>query len=335
MKITFFEFENQHQPLFDCLTHEHELVFTSAALNSNTVERHTDTHVIATLNESVLSEAILSQLPALRLIISRTTGFDHIALDYCRQRNITVTYVPHYGQHTVAEHTFSLLLTLSHQLTAELARPRRGDFSPKGARGFDLFGKTMGIIGVGNIGRNTLRIARGFNMPVLGHDIAPDMELAKKFAFEYVSKEQLLAESDIITLHLPGDESTFNFISASEFKRMKPGAILINTARGSIVDIMALADALLSGTLGGACLDVLPHETILRNRDALHQALLDSSPLTRELLTIRSLLDLPNVVMTPHTAYNTKEAVERILTTTRENIEGFLSGSPINTVPVL
>jgi D-lactate dehydrogenase len=335
MRITFFELEAQHEALFDPLLGAHALTFTPAPLTVQNASDFANSEMITTLNESVLSEAVLAQLPHLKLIVSRTTGFDHIPMAACQQRGIAVSYIPHYGIHTVAEHAFALLLSLSHQLAHETARAHCGDFSPKGARGFDLFGKTMGIIGVGNIGRNTVRIARGFNLNVLARDIAPKPELAEQMGFQYVSMARVLAESDFVTLHVPGDESTRNLIGAAEIAQMKPGAILINTARGSVVDGVALADALLSGHLGGACLDVLPHESILRNRDLLLRTLRDNSPEVRELLAIQALLDMPNVVITPHVAYNTREAMERILRTTLENIQGFLTQMPRNMVPAL
>ncbi len=340
MNITFFEFEPAFESLMSDLASGNKLRFTRKPLTLESVAEFADSDIIATLNESVLDASILAQLPALQCIVSETTGFDHIPLDYCRENNIQVTYVPHYGIHTVAEHAFSLLLALSHRILPETARARVGNFSPKGNRGFDLFGKTIGVVGTGNIGRNLVRIAKGFNMTVLGHDIVPDAVLAQQFDFQYVDKATLLAQSDIVTLHVPGSAGTLHWLDRTAIQQMRPGAIVVNTSRGTVVDIVALTESLLNAHLSGACLDVLPNEDILRNSSKLALLFAESADLDpearvqiRELLAAQTLLQLPQVVLTPHSAYNTNEAIVRILTTTRENIKGFLSGQAMNVVP--
>jgi D-lactate dehydrogenase len=332
IKIILFELSTSQQAFFQPLGAEYQVVYVKQPLTSENVALYADATIISTLNESDVSKNILKQMSALKHIASRTTGVDHIPLSYCRIQGISVSNVPHYGQQTVAEHTFSLLLALSHRLLHEIPRPHHGDFSPKGMMGFDLHGKTLGVIGTGNIGRFTIQIAKGFGMSILAHDIQPNQELAKEYGFYYLTKEEVLERCDILTLHVPGNESTFHLIGSAELKRMKPEAVLINTARGSVVDILALTEALMSQQISGACLDVLPHETILRNQRLCMEALKQSNRTTQELLAVQTLLKLPNVIITPHTAYNTVEAVQRILNTSLENIAAFLKNQPQNLV---
>jgi D-lactate dehydrogenase len=319
--IQLFELNPAHADYFHPLAVQH----TPAPLTANNVSDFAAATIISTLNESDLRPAVLDQLPQLRHIASRTTGIDHIPLAYCARRGITVSNVPHYGQHTVAEFAFGLLLTLSRRLREELARPPQGSWSPKSPPGFDLYGKTMGVIGAGNIGQRSIQMAKGFGMRVVAYDIAPVPGLEAQLGFQYVSKAELLAHSDIVTLHVPGDETTRHLIGAVELAAMKPGAVLVNTARGSVVDIVALADSLLQGHLGGACLDTLPQEDVLRNPAGWPELLHAQDRTAQEVLAIQLLLTRPNVVIAPHVAYNTTEAMTRILNTTRENIEQALA----------
>jgi D-lactate dehydrogenase len=190
---------------------------------------------------SDLSADMLRHLGRLKLIATRSTGFDHIDLEYCDANSITVCNVPVYGDNTVAEHVFALLLAISHNMIAAVDRTRRGDFSLKGLQGFDLFGKTLGVIGTGSIGRCVIEIAKGFRMEGLASDERPDEGLASRLAFRYVEMHELLGSSDIVTLHVPSNENTRNLISDEEYAGMKQGVVLINTSRGDVLDIKALA----------------------------------------------------------------------------------------------
>jgi D-lactate dehydrogenase len=326
MQLVVFEVEPHQHAYFDNLSGFTQVRLTQAPLHLENVQAYAEAAVISTMNLSDLRPEVLASLPQLRHIASRTTGIDHLPLDYCLKHGITWSSVPVYGQHTVAEHTFALLLALSHQLLVELPRPAALDFIPRGPAGFDLVGKTLGVIGTGNIGRHVVRIGQGFGMSVLAHDIAPDIALAQRLGFRYVSKQTVLTESDIVTLHVPADASTHHLIDAAALAKMQPGTVLVNTARGSVVDVVALAAALESGHLRGACLDVLPYEDILRNQKRL-QGVLAASAITPELAAVRAVLQLvvhPRVVMTSHMAYNTQEALHRILSATRQNLLGLL-----------
>ncbi len=324
MTIVLFELETSQRHYFKSLEDAHSVVYVPDPLSRDNVSQYSGAEIISTFNLSETSTVLLSCLPKLRHIVSRTTGLDHLPMDYCRERGISISYIPHYGQNTVAEYTFGMLLALAHHFPREMSRPRLGDFIPRGPAGFDLAGKTLGVIGTGNIGRHVIRIAQGFGMRVLAHDIAPNRTLSEELGFPYVSKETVVSECDILTLHVPGDDSTYHLIGESEFERMRPGAILINTARGTVVDIMALSRALLSGILGGACLDVLPHESILRDSAQHDRSHLPMS-VQHEIQAIETILAMPNVVSTSHMGFNTREALERIMTTACDNIHQFLA----------
>mgnify|MGYP006301910705 CR=1 FL=1 len=332
MKIVIFETEPWEQPAFDPLKEDHEVVLLETRLTEeNSGEVH-DAEIISTFIYSNLDEEILAKFDDLKMIATRSTGFDHIPLEYFRENNIVVSNVPEYGDNTVAEHVFGLLLALSHNLVEAVDRTRRGDFSLRGLRGFDLQGKTFGVIGTGSIGQHVIKIARGFNMQVIAFDVKPNHELAQKIGFEYVSMEELLKTSDIITLHVPANEHTYHLISDDEFTKMKEGVVLINTARGSVVHIEALARALSAGKVAAAGLDVLPEEPTIREESELLRSFYREQHNLQTLLAGHVLLRLRNVIITPHSAFYTKEAIWRILDTTLENIQQYLEGNPINVV---
>jgi D-lactate dehydrogenase len=213
-----------------------------------------------------------------------------------------------------------------------MERAQRGHFSPEGLQGFDLAGKTLGVIGTGSIGRHVVRIAKGFGMEVLACDVAPDAELARSDGFRYVSLDELLALSDIITLHVPSLPETRHLLSASAFARMKDSAVVINTARGDLIDTRALIQALTSGKVAAAGLDVLPDEPMIREEAELICSIFCDQYDLRNLVANHVLLRMRNVIVTPHSAFNTREAVDRIVRTTVENVRAFLDGAPRNVV---
>jgi len=279
--------------------------------------------IISSFIYSDFSVKNLRQLPQLRLIATRSTGTDHINLQYCQQNKITVANVPHYGENTVAEQAFALILTISRRITEATQRVREGGFSPVGLTGFDLKGKTLGVIGVGHIGSYIIKIANGFDMRVLGVARHPKPELAKKLKFKYVNLEECLKQSDIISLHVPLTKSTFHLINRQNIKLMKKGAVLINTSRGPVVESEAILWALENGILAGAGLDVLEEEENLDNPEKLFDSYISNDDL-KELVTAHLLREKPNVVITPHNAFNTKEAIGRIIKATVENIKKFM-----------
>jgi len=256
-----------------------------------------------------LSGEVIDRLPRLRLIVTRSTGVDHIDLRHAAARGIPVCNVPGYGANTVAEFAAGLLLAVSRRIPAAAARYGRGDYSLDGVQGVDLEGRTLGIAGTGSIGRKMARIGRGLGMRVLAHDRDEDGASARTVGFAYVSLETLLEESDVVSLHLPLTPETRHVIGRDALGRMKPGAILLNTGRGELVDTGALIEALRAGRLFGAGLDVLEGE-----RRTVH----DFSGL--------------NVVATTHVGWYTREAVRRIVTIALDNIRAFMKGEPVHVV---
>jgi len=332
MQIRLFEVEPWEAVMFEPLTQAHKVAEHRGALTAANAEDYADTEILSVFIYSRLTRAVLEQLPGLKLIATRSTGYDHIDMAYCAEKGIKVANVPTYGENTVAEHVFALLLAISHHLVEAVDRTRRGDFSQAGLQGFDLEGKTMGVIGTGGIGLNTCRIAKGFAMHVLAHDLAPNEAEAKRLGFDYVSMDELLARSDIVSLHVPSSPETRHLMDRAAFQKMKTGSVLINTARGEVVDVRALLEALKDGKLRAAGLDVLPEEPTVREEAELLRVAFAKEHDLETLLADHILLRLRNVIITPHSAFNTREAVERILMTTRDNIESFLAGRPVNLV---
>lgn len=333
MKIIVFEVEDWEREAFVSLYAEHQIEFVAGPMNRENAEAYSQAEVVSPFIYSDLSADVLRHLGRLKLIATRSTGFDHIDLEYCDANNITVCNVPVYGDNTVAEHVFALLLAISRKMIAAVDRTRKGDFSLKGLQGFDLFGKTLGVIGTGSIGRCVIEIAKGFRMEVLASDVRPDEGLASRLGFRYVEMHELLGSSDIVTLHVPSNENTRNLISSDEFSRMKEGVILINTSRGDVLDIKALAKAIGEGKVAAAGLDVLPEEGGIREEAELLRSVYDKKHDLETMLLNHILLRLRNVIITPHSAFNTREAVERILSTTVGNIASFTRGESENVIP--
>jgi D-lactate dehydrogenase len=270
----------------------------------------------------------MEALPHLKLIATRSTGHDHIDITEASKRGILVANVPGYGETAVAEHTFALILTLSRKIHLASTRTQQGNYSLDGLQGFDLYGKTLGVIGAGAIGLHVIRIAKGFGMQVLAQDVMQNRLFAEVLGFRYVSLQELLAHSDIVSLHTP---SSFHLINAQALSQMKRGALLINTARGSLVDTGALLHALDQDILAGVGLDTLEGEEYIQHEEEL----LRSTGIEEQLKLVthnRLLQRRSNVVITPHIAFNTQEALRRILDTTVENVQGFLTDSPIHLV---
>lgn len=332
MKIHYFSSEPWEEEYVRAKLPNEEIVFHSGSFASFPDVADPQADVLCTFIESPIGEAEMGRFPALKLVATRSTGFDHIDLAAAKARGITVANVPFYGENTVAEFAFALLLALSRRIIDADERVREGTFSPAGLRGFDLSGKTIGIIGTGHIGAHMIRMAQGFGMNVVGFDAFPNADLSHALNFSYASLSELLAASDIITLHVPYNEHTHHLINKENVAGIKKGAYLINTARGAVVETNALVEALRSGILAGAGLDVLEEEGDLADATALL-----SSPHPREealktALENHYLIDHPRVIVTPHLAFNTAEAVARILDTTIGNIRKFSEGSPTNVV---
>ena len=270
----------------------------------------------------------LDLFPKLKLINTRSTGFNHIDLDYCARRKITVTNVPRYGEATVAEFAFGLLLALVRKIILAKNDMAQNRVEMEKYVGFDLYGKTIGIIGTGAIGRHAIKIAQGFGMNVIAYDAYPSPELQPL----YVERlETLLQRADIISLHVPSTPQTRHILDKAAFEQMKPGMIIINTARGDLIDTQALYDALRDGRIAGAGLDVLENEDFLMSDEAVTHDRMSQEFLLDSALNLK-LLQFKNVIATPHIAFNSVDAVSRINTTVFETIKAFIGGNLINVV---
>lgn len=333
-KIAFFEIEDWEKEIAKNILKGHKLYFSKSKLTERIISKARDAEVLAVFIYSKINKAVLDRLPKLRLITTMSTGFDHIDLSECRRRKIRVCNVPTYGENTVAEHTFALILAISRKIPESIDKTRKGDFRLSGLRGFDLKGRTIGVVGCGNIGKHVVRIAKGFEMNILVFDINKDNRLARKAGFKYVPLERLFKESDIITLHVPENKYTHHMINKRTLKLFKKGAILINTARGSIIDTNALITSLNNRAVKYAGLDVLEGERFIKEEKELLHADFAKSYDLKAVLQSNLLLRKPNVYLTPHNAFNSKEALQRILDTTIDNIKGFLKKRPINLVKV-
>lgn len=332
MNIVVFEAEPRETEAFDRLKPGHRVQRVAEPLRAADAERFGEAEIISTFIYSELDRTALERLPALKLIATRSAGHDHIDIAYCAEHGITVSNVPSYGENTVAEHVFALLLAISHRLLEGVERARGGHFSPEGLEGFDLAGKRLGVIGTGAIGRHVIRIAKGFGMEVLAHDKTDSPKLAEELGFRYAPLNELLAGCDVVTLHVPATPETHHLLSAEAFAAMKDGVVVINTARGALIDPRALIQALRSGRVAGAGLDVLPDEPLIREEAELICSTFGELHDLRDLVADHVLLRMPKVIVTPHSAFNTREAIGRILDTTIANIQAFVANHPQNTI---
>ncbi|MGB7839079.1 MAG: NAD(P)-dependent oxidoreductase [Terrimicrobiaceae bacterium] len=346
MKIYFVEVEPPERRFFESELSDHDLHFVSGL-----EEIEGDAEIVSTFIYSRIDRSFLDRHAAVRLIATRSTTHDHLELESCAKRNVTMCIVPSYGDHVVAEHTFALLLAVARRLRESMNLGESSHFSYEKLRGFELRSKTFGIIGAGRIGLCTIPIARSFGMNVIACDIRPKPKLAKERGFRYVAFEELLAGSDIISLHASLNPSSYHILNREAFTKCRPGVVIINTARGKLIDTNALIEALDQGIVRGAGLDVLGEESVMRRRaeriisDQIIQRVREPVELPKvaardplrakeieKLMRLGSLLLRPEVVCTPHTAFNCVEAIERINRVTLENIKAFIAGTPINTL---
>ena len=329
-KIVFFEVASWEKE--ELKRNFPEALLVEKPLTEENVNEFADAEIASCFIYSNFSKNIVEKLPNLKFIATRSTGFDHIDVAFCHQKNITVCNVPEYGSRTVAEHTFALILTLTRKIYQSINQAKNFDFNHEKIRGIDLFGKTLGVLGLGKIGKEVVKIAHGFGMGVLVYTRTKDETLAKNLGFSYKSLDELLSLSDIISLHLPLTDATKYIINKNNIEKIKKGAFLVNTARGGLVETEALVLGLKEGILAGVALDVLEGEKQLMEEIEI---LTESYQKTTDLKTLilnHILVNQPNVVITPHNAFNTKEALFRILETTIKNIQGFLKREIINVV---
>jgi D-lactate dehydrogenase len=302
-----------------------ELHFQPARLTLDTVALAEAYEVVCAFINDDLSAPVLEQLAAggTRLIALRSAGFNHVDLAAAQRLRLSVVRVPAYSPHAVAEHAVALILSLNRHLHRACNRTRDGDFSLHGLTGFDLVGKTVGVVGTGQIGATFARIMAGFGCKLLAYDPYPNPQV-EALGARYLPLDALLAEAHIISLHCPLNDDTRHLINPASLSRMQRGAMLINTGRGALVNTPALIDALKSGQLGYLGLDVYEEEAQLFFEDRSDLPLQDD--------VLARLLTFPNVVVTAHQAFLTREALGAIAQTTLDNISGWATGSPQNQV---
>ena len=323
MKITFFGVEKTDQAFFSQSFNGVDISFIEEKLDESNTEKAKDSDVVCVFVNSEVNKKVIDALPNLKFIATRATGYNNIDCEYAKTKGIKVSNVPAYGSHTVAEFAFGLILNLSRNiLKANKYIRESSDFNyfPE-MEGFDLVDKTLGIIGTGKIGKNVLKIAKGFAMNVIAYDLYPDLVFAKENNFEYKTLEEVVSQSDVITLHAPFTKENLHLINKNNISMMKKGVFLVNTARGELIDTEALVWGLKEGIVAGAGLDVLENEKELQDKKDSAIALLN-----------KELMKMPNVIITPHIAFYTREAVSEIFKTTVSNIKGFIENSPINLV---
>lgn len=331
--ITFYSADQTDIERFQTLlpAPDYQLEFVGDAISQQ--HSNPDSEVISMFVSDNITSEVMDRYPKLKLIATRSTGFDHIDLEAARERGITVTNVPRYGESTVAEFTFALLLSLSRKIRESEEAVREGRVDFKELTGFDLHGKTFGIIGSGKIGQHAAMIAKGFGMEVIAYDPYPNQQKADEIGFSYVSLDELSKQSDVISLHAPATPQTKHIVDSAFLGGVKSSALLVNTARGELVDTTALVAALGHNKIAGAALDVLEHEALLQTENAVTAAgQVQDNETAQTVLDILALKAMPNVLITPHNAFNTTEAIDRIRRTTAQNIQDFYKGETPNKI---
>jgi D-lactate dehydrogenase len=324
VKVTIFSTKRFDRPLFTEANarHGHDLVFHEAMLTPQTAALAAGSPAVCVFVNDQVDRAVLGALAqgGTRLVATRSTGFNQIDLTAARAFGIRVVRVDDYSPNSVAEFTVGLLMALNRHIHRAYNRTRDGNFELDGLMGFDLVGKTVGIVGTGRIGRVFARIMHGFGCTVIGSDQFPSP------AFEdggghYVPLDELVRASDVISLHCPLTPQTRHVVGASFLASAKPGLLLVNTSRGGLIDTQAAIDALKNGRLGGLAIDVYEQEADLFFRDLSSEIIADD--------VIQRLVSFPNVLLTGHQAFFTREAIGTICATTLESISAFERGDSL------
>ncbi len=313
MRMYFTEVEEADRGTVERLAEGHEVKIFPDILNEDQlIEMCSEAEVLSPFIYTNITRKVIDATPDLKLITTRSTGFDHIDIAYAREKGIPVCNVPAYGMNTVAEQAFALLLSVIRHVPPSFDSVKAGKFSYEGYRGKDLRGRTLGVLGTGRIGVHAIMIGKGFGMDTIAYDIYHNEKARDEIGFDYVELDELFERSDAITIHLPLLDSTKHMINRDSIAQMKPGVIIVNTARGGIVDTDSLVHGLEAGIIGGLGLDVVEDELSMSSE--------------------HPLLQYDNVIITPHTAFYTDEAMTRIIQTTFDNIGAFTGGDPSNVV---
>jgi len=331
MKMLMFDFRESEAEYFtNNDLSDFEIEFIKEPLNELSVLNNMqleETAIVSVFITSNVTENVIKKFKNLRIISTRSTGYNHIDIKYCSQNNIAVFNVEEYGNTSVAQFTFMLFLSLTRKLIPAYLDVQKGLIEHENYEGRSLANLSLGIIGCGSIGSSVAKIANFFGMKVYVCSYEKNAEISS-FA-EYLPMNSVLEKSDIITLHLPYTPEIYHLIGENELNRMKEGAYLINTARGELVDIIALYNNLISGHISGAALDVIECENFTVNEMPIDIDNSQSHCLNKAYAT-QKLLGMRNVIITPHIAYNTKESVETILSTTFNSLRDYFKGLHTN-----
>jgi len=330
--ISMYDVSSEEKKDFKALKDIGKVTYHEGPISMETIDK--DAEIIAMFVSSNVTAEMIQAMPKLQSIACRSTGFNNVDLDAAKKRKIVVTNVPTYGEHTVAEFTMALMLSLTRKVINAASQYSRHDISHEALHGTDVHGKTLGVIGAGKIGRNVIKAAKAFGLKVIAHDpfLTPEMEA--EIDVTAVELQELLVQSDIITLHTPLTKDNYHLIDSKKIEKMKDGVYIVNTARGELIDTESLVLGLKSGKIAGAALDVLEDEKLVDIDE--EELLLKKNTTTKETLehvianTI--LMHMPNVILTGHNAYNTKEAIQRINLTCVDNIQKYLQKTPQNVV---
>jgi D-lactate dehydrogenase len=334
VKVVFFDVDEAEQAvLLKAFAGEKniELKFNQKSLDTHTALMAKDGDGVGIFIQSRITKEVLALLPRIKVITTMSTGFDHIDLETCKARKITVCNVPSYGDNTVAEYAFGLIIALARKLKPTIEQVGRGFFSRTGLMGMDMKGKTLGLVGTGNIGSHMARFGWAFGMKVIAYDVKPSAAIVDQFGVTFMGLEELLQQADIISLHIPYNPSTHHLINAERLRLLKPTALLVNTSRGKVVDTDAVVAALREGRIGGVALDTFEGEEVWIEEEFLKRDDLAAITL-REAMESFSIMHSERAIITPHNAFNTREALKRILIISAENLKGYFSAHPQNVV---
>lgn len=316
MRVAFFDTKTYDKSSFEGLAREHGIHFKyyETKLNEDTVSLANGYDAVCIFVNDTANEAVVSKLYeyGVKLIVLRCAGFNNVDLNACKNK-ISVVRVPAYSPYAVAEHTIALLLTSVRRIHKAFVRTKSFNFSLSDLTGFDLYGKTVGVIGTGKIGKIFINICKGFGMKVLAYDKYPD----KNADIEYTSLDELFEKSDIISLHCPLTDETRHIINKKSIEKMKRGVMILNTSRGALIDADALLDGIKARKIGGACLDVYEEESDFFFEDYSSHIVEDD--------VLARLISMPNVLVTSHQAFLTDEALANIASTSIGNILEFFS----------
>ncbi|MCA9399249.1 MAG: 2-hydroxyacid dehydrogenase [Candidatus Omnitrophica bacterium] len=323
-KILFFDTKPYDKQYFDIQNKEFrfKIKYFTGHLNEDTASLTKGYEVICVFVNDIADSKVIQRLKDnnVKLIAMRCAGYNNVDLKAAYQK-IDIVRVPGYSPYAVAEHSVALMLTLNRKIHKAYYRTRDGNFSINGLAGFDMHGKTVGVVGTGKIGKCLISILKGFGMTVLVYDPFPDEDYAKKENIDYVELNDLYASSDIISLHCPLFKATYHLINEKSIQQMKKGVMIINTGRGGLIETNDLIDGLKSGKIGSAGLDVYEEESEYFFEDFSFSMISDD--------TLARLLTFPNVIITSHQGFFTHEALHNIAKTTLENIQDYFDGKSL------